>query len=59
MTIFSELVIKNSSVKKKKEITQVFAFMERVHLPHAQVLIPEKRTFHFKVYLNSNEKSTV
>ena len=46
MSIFSDLVIKNESVKKAKFF---FVFMEGVQLHHDQVLVLEDRTLDCKV----------
>ena len=42
MSIFDKLVIKNDLIKKE---TPFFTFMEGVHLPHGQGLVPEEQTF--------------
>ena len=46
MSIFSELVIENDSVKKALSF---FALMEVVQPAHDQVLVLEDRSFHSKV----------
>ena len=44
--MFNVLVIRNSPIKKTR---LVFVFMEQVHLPQCQILLPEGKGFHYKV----------
>ena len=46
MSMFNDLVIKNSPVKKTKSF---FVSVEEDQLHHGQVLVQEVRTFHCKV----------
>ena len=51
MSPFNKLVIKNDTVKKKKKTTQVFAFMEGVHILSFTITL-EETIFHDRFAVN-------